>query len=307
MAKRQALNPSFALIVVNYGSSPLLKRNLANIDVRGAGGLPIVVDNYTTDDERGRVEVLASKNNWEFVALDSNTGFGGGMNAGAEFALSLGAQSIIALNPDAIIEYDSLLVLSQAVHDDLNVMVAPEIRTSKGDIWFDGMWLFHHSGRVASSRRLHPPKGPVLPWITGACFAISGQMWKHLGGFDDDYFLYWEDVDLSRRVISLGGHLEINTAATAIHDEGGTQGRDENSRVKSEIYYFYNIRNRLVFAAKHLRRRALWNWILHTPLVSYEILLGGGRRQFFQSRAPWRAYFRGIGSGVSYVWKTRSR
>lgn len=305
MAEHHALKPNFALVVVNYGSSALLERNLARIDVLDAGGISVVVDNYTTSEERARVACLAVLNDWEFVPLDSNIGFGGGMNAGVTFALATGAQNIIALNPDATITSEALMVLSKAVQADQNVMVAPEIKNSMGSIWFDGMWLFHHSGRVASERRPRRPKGSAVPWITGACFALSSQMWQKTGGFDDDYFLYWEDVDLSRRVVANGGHLKIDGAATAIHDEGGTQGRDENSRVKSEIYYFYNIRNRLVFAAKHLNGPALWRWLLHTPFVSYEILLGGGRRQLFQSRAPWRAYFQGILAGMRFVLKSR--
>lgn len=305
MADYHALKPNFALIVVNFGSSSLLELNLATINVLGARGIAVVVDNYTTDEERARVANLAVRNDWKFVPLDSNTGFGGGMNAGAEFALDIGAQSIIALNPDATIAGEALIVLSQAVQDDQSLMIAPEIRTSHGDIWFDGMWLFGSSGRVASNRRSHRPKGPAVPWITGACFAVSRELWQNVDGFDDDYFLYWEDVDLSRRVVAQGGHLRIDAAVTAIHDEGGTQGRDEHSRVKSEIYYFYNIRNRLVFAAKHLNGQELAKWLLQTPLVSYEILLGGGRRQFVQSWSPWRAYFRGILAGMRFVMKSR--
>lgn len=299
MADTPALKTTFALIVVNYGSSHLLERNLATIDVEHTGGVIVVVDNFTNREELARVDNLASKNRWELLALDTNEGFGRGVNVGAARAFELGAQSLITLNPDATISSTDLEKLAKLVLYDRKKMVAPIIRTSRGDIWFDGMWLFQKSGRVSSSRRPVQPRGPRVPWISGACFALSREMWEKVGGFDDEYFLYWEDVDLSRRVVANGGHLSVNTELSAIHDEGGTQGRTVDSRAKSEIYYYYNIRNRLIFAAKHLNRRELMTWIIQTPLVSYEILLGGGRRQFVESFAPWRAYFRGLFSGLA--------
>lgn len=299
--------PRFALIVVNYGSSLLLKQNLVGINVERVGGFIVVVDNYTTHEERSRVSTLADANNWEFLALDSNVGFGGGVNVGAKVALAHGAQSIISLNPDAAITSMGLRRLAEISYEDPDLMVAPTIRTSRGDIWFDGLWLFQESGRVASNRRPKQPRGRKVPWVTGACFAISREMWQKVRGFDDDYFLYWEDVDLSRRVVAHGGRVAVESSVSAIHDEGGTQGRTVDSRVKSEVYYFYNIRNRLIFAAKHLNRRTLWLWLFQTPLVSYEILLNGGRRQFVCSIAPWRAYTYGIISGIAHVWRLRPR
>lgn len=301
MAAMQDDVPIFALVVVNYGSSSLLEKNLAGIDVQGSGGVAIVVDNYTSDDERERVTQLASKYGWVEVQLSCNDGFGGGMNAGAAKAFELGASVIVALNPDATINKSSLRGLVDAVVQTPSLMLAPEIHTSSGSVWFDGMRLYLQSGRVASGRRRKEPKGPSVPWITGACFALSREMWLQVGGFDPRYFLYWEDIDLSRRVVLAGGYLEVNKNLRAVHDEGGTQLGKGSRVAKSEIYYYYNIRNRLYFAAQHLDRLHALRWLIRTPVVSYEILLGGGRRQFFESLAPWRAYVRGTIAGVRYV------
>lgn len=305
VAATSAKTQSFALVVVNYGSSALLELNLARITVAPEHGFIVVVDNYTTMEERTRVARLATDKNWHFLSLDRNEGFGRGVNAGADVALGLGAECIVTLNPDASISTSDLQSLVALVQDDPGLMVAPTIRTSEGDLWFDGMWLYQESGRVASSRRPNPPRGPAVPWITGACFAISREMWIAVDGFDDDFFLYWEDVDLSRRVVAHGGRLAVESSLSAIHDEGGTQGRRIESREKSEIYYFYNIRNRMLFAAKHLNRRGFWGWMLCTPRVSYEILLEGGRRQLLESSAPWRAFALGILHGAVVATKAR--
>lgn len=284
----------FALIVVNYGSSKLLAQNLVDMDLGKHRGCIIVVDNFMSNNERQNVRRLAATENWIVLELDDNLGFGAGVNVGARHAFDNGMVSMAVLNPDAKISTEDLLKLVRATREDPNLMVSPIIRTSSGSLWFAGMDLYTDTGRVASRRRRDLPTGPHEPWLTGACFAISRYLWERVGGFDEDYFLYWEDVDLSRRVIAQEGRLAVLEDAAAVHDEGGTQDIVGKKGTKSEIYYFYNIRNRLVYAAKHMHDDDLKAWMWATPVVSYEILLGGGRRQFLYTLAPLRAYFKGM-------------
>lgn len=300
-------SPLFALIIVNYGSSGLLAQNLAGMNLAELGGLVVVVDNYTSGGERDAVSALAAAEGWATVLLDTNSGFGGGVNAGARCAIERGAMVIVALNPDARIKSDDLMRLVDAVVANPSLMAAPIVKTGAGAVWFDGIDLYLDSGRVASRRRRVPPPGPREPWISGACFAISRQMWEKVGGFDEEYFLYWEDVDLSKRVVESGGRLAVLTDVVAVHDEGGTQIPAATSQAKSETYYFYNIRNRLIYAAKHLDDDRVRRWLRSTPRVSYEILLGGGRRQFLHSIAPVRAYLRGIRDGRRMLIAIRKR
>lgn len=131
--------------------------------------------------------------------------------------------------------------------------------------------------------------------MSGACLWITREVWELTGGFDDDYFLYWEDVDFSRRVVEGGGSLALVEDASAVHDEGGTQRADhEASRAKSEGYYYYNIRNRMLFAVRHLDEAAVQRWRRSIPRTAREVILRGGRRQLIQSAAPIRAYLRGV-------------
>ena len=85
-------------------------------------------------------------------------------------------------------------------------------------------------------------------WQTGACFLATIAMWDVVGGFDDDYFMYWEDIDLSWRWREAGGALLLRADATAVHDAGGTQ----SGAGKSSLYVYFNCRNRLLFARKRL-------------------------------------------------------
>jgi glycosyltransferase involved in cell wall biosynthesis len=119
-----------------------------------------------------------------------------------------------------------------------------------------------------------------------------------IGGMADGYFLYWEDVDFSRRAQQVGGRLMVREDLTVKHSEGGTQRDPGQDRRFSDTYYFYNCRNRLVFAARNLPRGAAVRWVLSTPRESWRILMRGGRRQLLQSASPLRATITGSLAGL---------
>ena len=297
--------PKAALIVVNFASSALLAQNLAGVALP-PGGRIVVVDCFSSDDERARVAALCTEHGWTAVLLDDNLGFGGGVNAGAQRALARGDEVIATLNPDATIDARSLSALVAAAADDDDVLVSPRIVTGDGRSWFAGSDLYLDDGSTAGrGRRAERAGRPRIEWATGACFAMSSALWRRVGGFDDDYFLYWEDVDLSRRVQDAGGLLLLLEDAVAVHDEGQTHGRAAADRAKSETYYYFNIRNRLFYAAKHLDDAGVSAWLRSARAVSYRILLQGGRRQLVTSLAPWRAYRRGLRDGRRYVRELR--
>lgn len=284
-----------AVVIVNYGASGILEPNAAKV-VPPGDGFVVVVDCFSSDAERDRVAAACARHGWMPVLLDRNAGFGGGTNAGAAAALAHGADVIVALNPDATIGRESLAALVDAAVADPLTLVSPTIVDGSGAVWFGGSDLYLDDGSIAGIRRRAEREGrPRHEWATGACFAMSAQLWNRVGGFDDEYFLYWEDVDLSRRVLDLGGALRT-LPVTAVHDEGQTHDDAAHGRAKSETYYYYNIRNRLLYAAKHGDADLARRWRRSTRRVSWRILMQGGRAQL-RTIAPWRAFVRGIRDG----------
>jgi glycosyltransferase involved in cell wall biosynthesis len=120
-----------------------------------------------------------------------------------------------------------------------------------------------------------------------------------IGGFDEGYFLYWEDVDLGYRAVAAGGTVILRDDLVAVHDEGGTHADGRPEGAKSAVYYRYNCRNRLAFGSRHLNRRQLLRWLVTTPAVSWEILLRGGRRQLLHSPGLLWAAVAGSLAGVA--------
>ncbi|HWH25861.1 MAG TPA: glycosyltransferase family 2 protein [Pseudolysinimonas sp.] len=293
---------SAAVVVVNYGSHGLLETNLAGVSSLAPEASYVVVDNFSTSEEQERVAQLGAAKGWIVVNLATNSGFGNGVNAGVEAAIAAGCTSVLVLNPDASIARTSLERLISAVENDRQLMVAPVVRESNGRVWSAGSDVLLDDGRMSNPRRRPEREGrPYREWLSGACFAISTELWQKSGGFDPDYFLYWEDVDLSLRVQNAGGRLAVDTEAEAIHDEGGTHGQRLRWRAKSETYYYYNIRNRLIYAAKHVNEAQRRNWMRVAPRVSYEILLQGGRAQFLLPWIPVRALVKGIRDGRRFI------
>lgn len=291
-----------AVVVVNYGSTALLETNLASLPATRCDVRVVVVDNRTTQQNADDVARIAAEHGWRAELSDSNLGFGGGMNLGVAAALADGATRVLLLNPDAVLDGDSLAQLEEAVDADPMTAVSPTVRTSDGEVWFAGAGLDTIDGTMVGPERLGEPG--IEPWLSGACLMLSADLWRRVGGFDDSYFLYWEDVDLSRRIREAGGTLQVLPDATAIHDEGGTQERV--SLAKSDLYYYYNVRNRLRYAQAHLTPAARRRWQLSSIAQTQEVLLRGGRRQFLHSRSGLWAAVAGLRDGLTGRWGPRS-
>lgn len=293
---------SWAVVVVNYGSSSLLSVNLAQVADACPGATVVVVDNPTSNEERERVSVLASRYGWQLLAPDSNLGFGAGVNAGVAHSCDMGARAFLVINPDARIDAASAALLRTAVEREPNTLVSPRVLDEHGRVWFDGADLYLADGRTAATRNrpAETRSTEVFEWISGACFAVSRELWDDVGGFDERYFLYWEDVDLSWRIRQHGGGLRVVREATAMHNEGGTQ-KPGAARGRSNVYYYYNIRNRILFAQLHLPPDQRLRWKLRALFAARDILLRGGRRQFARPLGPLRAAAGGTFDGFRTV------
>jgi GT2 family glycosyltransferase/glycosyltransferase involved in cell wall biosynthesis len=293
------------IVVVNYGSAELIERNLGSADLDGLPVHVVVVDNFSSAEALADVSDLAARRGWQLVALPSNRGFAAGVNAGIEAARTAGCVTFLLLNPDAAVDGVVVEQLRQHSLREPLALISPRVVTSTGSVFFAGSRLFLDSGRIRGGRAgtgrvpgaRSAPAGGAQEWVSGACLAVHDELLRRIGPLDEHYFLYWEDVDLSARCLAAGGTLVVREDLTAVHDAGGTQGPVRGS-AKSPLYYYYNCRNRLVFAAHRLSRRQILRWMWATPAVSWEILLRGGRRQLVrQPRLAWAA-LRGSAAGL---------
>jgi GT2 family glycosyltransferase len=261
------------IVVVNYGSHDLLQANLSPISGAGDGAIVVVVvDNFSSIDERAIVSRLADEEGWDLVTPASNLGFGSAVNRGVARAIALGCSQLLVLNPDVSIDEPTINTMREASRASPSTILTPRLVRLDGSTWFAAGQLDRRNGRT-STRPDGPRTGPDR-WLTGACLLIDRASWDRLGGFDDSYFLYWEDVDLSQRFLELGGELAVLDDLVAVHRVGGTQGTGG----KSAAYCYYNCRNRLLFAVRHLPPRDRLRWLWFTPQYAWRTMFLSGRR-----------------------------
>ena len=257
--------------MVNYGSHRLLAENLPALTAHPRSSL-VVVDNWHSAAERAAATELAIEHGWLIVPMDGNPGFGGAVNAGVARARENGADVVVLLNPDAVLLPSTLDGLVAAVEHDPSALICPLVEDVAGEVWSAGGSLDWADGRTRT--RGVDVREVDHPWVTGACLAFSVALWDRVGGFDDRYFMYWDDIDLSHRVQTTGGRVVVRRDLVVTHLVGGTQSADG----KSELYLRYNCRNRLLFAAQHLTDDEVASWLRSTPSHARRVLLRGGRR-----------------------------
>lgn len=288
-----------AVIIVNFGDPSLVAGNIGPEVDADADTLVVLVDNFHSPGARADAELLCRERGWLFVA-SANDGFGAGVNRGVAAARRRGHHAFVTVNPDAVAPMHVLRELALQVTDDPLTLVSPFMDTAGGRPHFRGMQMHRRTGQMRSGWSDDDEDPDWANWLSGACLAFSALAVDRLGGFAEDFFLYWEDVDVSRRARALGLRLEIRPDLLVVHDEGGTQ-EVVSARTKSATYYFFNIRNRMLFGRRHLRGRDWGRWILAAPRQSALIWMRGGRRQALTEPRGLLAAIRGFFAGSTQV------
>lgn len=271
------------VVVVNYASSQLIASNFSLTALT-------VVDNFSTQAERDACAALCAQRGWQLIT-SSNVGFGEGVNLGLRRLAEDGCEVIIVANPDLSLSRDDVDVLAEAARQHPSDLVAPTILAPSGRQWGGLSTISLTEGRLYTKEAADGPR-----WLSGACLAATAELWQRLGGFAEGYFMYWEDVDLSYRVQELGGQCRVLDQPRVRHDVGGTQGG------KAGLYYFYNARNRLVFAAKNRPAAERWLWLRGSAAELRRIVSRGAEPNLWRklTRAAWPA-LRGTLAGAAIL------
>ena len=225
---------SVAVVTVTYNSSTIIADFLTSVKVSEVKPpLVYVVDNDSADwRETGAVaEALGAI----FLRLDENRGYGGGMNA-AIAALSSEIDYVLITNPDLTIGQSTIRLLLEAFADTPRCAAAgprivnpdgsvypsarnqPSLRTGLGHALFSGVWPGNPWSRIYRQElpSLEPSQRAV-GWLSGACLLVDRAAFVDVGGFDETFFMYFEDVDLGRRFLDNGYANLYVPGATIMH------------------------------------------------------------------------------------------
>jgi N-acetylglucosaminyl-diphospho-decaprenol L-rhamnosyltransferase len=253
-----------AAIVVSYNSSRDLPESLGSLSALKLDRI-VVIDNSSTDNS---IEV--AKQYTSYVTLMPNVGFGAAINAAAASVPDVDAYFLF--NPDCHITEECFALLTDALRDDSRLgMVAPLMRYPDGSYgissgsdpsmakeWLAALQIDHlvprrlksYLARSTLMRKrfrmldylvVEPtPQTRAVDWVSGFCMLARADAFRDLGGFDPRFFLYFEDIDICKRLRDRGWGVASVGASVAEHKEStstSTVGKKRLYRSGMVVYF----------------------------------------------------------------------
>jgi N-acetylglucosaminyl-diphospho-decaprenol L-rhamnosyltransferase len=289
--KVAADSPLLSAVIVNYRQWPetlaLVRQLTLSSLIRDGSTEVVVVDNHSP--RHAAIRRLRRRPGVALRRWKRNHGFARAVNEGCR--LSRG-QWILLLNPDVAVQGQFLSAALEEVH---------RLLARDPGVGVVGFRLRHGDGSeqlssgsfptlastlmrilVPRARRKYPSPGvdqsrPV-PWVTGCCMLIRKDCLNQLGGFDDEFFLYYEDVDFCRRAWAAGWSVWYQAFPSAVHH------RPLHRRPVSAPLRIFTRHALLTYAAKHWPK---WQFFSMTTIVRVEALIR-------QAVADWRGDTRSV-------------
>ncbi|HXJ50302.1 MAG TPA: glycosyltransferase [Burkholderiales bacterium] len=213
------IRPSVTVSVVSHGQNALLNRLLADLAEHCTSELELIVTQNILD----AVPLSAPARVHRFEAITNSKPKGFGANHNAAFARST-SQSFFIVNPDVRLLGDPFQTLAGQL---------------KGRVAAVGPVVLSASGKVEDSARRFPTlssllrklfvgatgpdyptdKGPIeVEWVAGMFIGFDREAFARVGGFDERYFLYYEDVDICRRLRNHGYKVLYDPTVSIVHE-----------------------------------------------------------------------------------------
>jgi N-acetylglucosaminyl-diphospho-decaprenol L-rhamnosyltransferase len=210
-----------SVIIVTYNSQDSLSASLPALAQWLPDAEKIVIDNASADSSRE----IAERHGARMVALNRNIGFGRACNIGASQALQ---GHILFLNPDVVIRDADVTQLTRRLGaDDFGLVVpsSPDDRFIAEERFWTSEALSLTLGTLVPRElpaisSLH--RGGRIKWASGAALLVRRAEFLDIGGFDDRYFLYYEDRELSWRYRQAGLPVTDTSALSVEHTGGGS-------------------------------------------------------------------------------------
>ncbi len=232
-----------SIIIPNYQSehylSSCINSLLKHVD-------DVLYEIIIINNDSKKINVDLVNKNIRIVENNHNDGFAKACNRGALLAQG---KILFFLNPDTNFEKGNIQNLISAFSDSSVGAVSPQLLTIDNEIqpWSSGyeITLFeiilNKLGFVSSKKLWKKNTNAVPLWISGAALAISKNLFEKINGFDENFFMYFEDVDLCKRITSQGLRILILPSVQILH-LGGQSFSNSNQQKKdyytSQDYYF---------------------------------------------------------------------
>lgn len=276
---RNNVNASLDIIIVNWNAGNQLRDCLESITATGRDGFTlshvVVVDNGSDDGSLDGLDAFSLP--LHIIRNRENRGFAAASNQGAAFC---DAHYLLFLNPDTRLFKNSLSGPFLFMDNDVNREVGicgVQLVDQKGDIArscsrFPTLTRFVAQSLGLTKLPLFRSAGVrMVDWdhsssrsvdqVIGAFFFTRRDVFEALCGFDERFFVYFEEVDFSLRAEQVGWKTVYLADAQAFHLGGGTTHQVKSARL------FYSLRSRVQYGFKQFPRRKAWLLLVVTILI----------------------------------------
>ena len=258
-----------AVVTVSYGSSGVLDDFLASVPASSSVPLTVVVADNKPAGGDG-VREVARANGAGYLPLVANPGYGGAINAAVK-CLPAAIEWILVSNPDLVLgagsvdfllatgdSNPSIAAVGPAIMTNHEIYPSarsiPSLRTGIGHALFANIWLGNPWTRAYRKDSQYEAIRREAGWLSGACVLVRRSAFESLGGFDETFFMYFEDVDLGYRLGKAGFRNVYEPAAVVEHSGAhSTETVFESARM-IEVHHESARR----FLAKRYRGPLLW-------------------------------------------------
>ena len=227
---------SLAVAIVSYNTRAHLDACLASVQPE-APPQTVVVDNGSTD---GSIELVRSHHPWvELEVAATNRGYGAAANRAIARST---ARYVLLLNSDTLLRPGALQALAGYLDDHPRAaLVGPRLQNLDGSLqpscapflgtfqsFLEKAALARALARIPVLRDryllVHSPhdRPRVVPWVLGAALAIRREAFEAVGGFDEAFFMYGEEVDLSYRLKAAGWEVHFAPVTDVVHVGGAS-------------------------------------------------------------------------------------
>lgn len=244
----------------------------------------IVVDNHSADDQLPLFTEAFPE--FTFVENKGNFGFSHGCNLGTKRSTG---EFLLFLNPDTVITLESLQGLLQCAeaHREFTIVSCSQVTDHGKDDRPYGLFLgpsrltslmrslYRLTHKKLPTRTLESGDRVIFPdWVSGSVMLISRKQFNRLGGWCEDFWMYYEDTDLCKRAWDIGGRVVLIDNLQIIHNHGGASriNMDVKALTKSEVMI-----SRHLFIHKHfggLKRLLMQIYLVLNNLFLVQLVLG---------------------------------
>jgi GT2 family glycosyltransferase len=269
-----------SIIIINYKSWKHLKNcldSLTHFQQKNFTSEVVVVDNNSND---GILKEFSEKySSFRFVENSGNNGFANGCNQGAMHSVG---KNMLFLNPDTIANENAIYKMLSCLNANENYgIVSCNQLNNNGsfegvDRIFPGsLTLFGITRAIYRlfAKETKQDDEKIFPdWVSGSVVFISKKWFQKINGWNEDYWMYFEDVDLSKKVRDAKGEVVLLKNVNIIHNHGGASRININTSkiTKSEVLISKHIYIRNHF--KRLTRFLLLFLLIFMSLISKTLL-----------------------------------